>query len=80
MPIYLITNRVPDGFTPGQEAFAAWTAWFDSLGDAVADRGNPAFASTAAGSTAPAPPWAATRWSRPPAWTTRSAWSLTTRC
>ena len=48
MPIYLITNRVPDGFTPGQEAFAAWTAWFYSLGDAVADRGNPAFASTAA--------------------------------
>ena len=49
MPIYLITNRVPDGFAPGPEAFAAWMAWFDSLGDAVADRGNPAFASTTAG-------------------------------
>src|SRR5579863_1867883 len=48
MPTYLITNRVPDGFTPSSEAFAAWTAWFDSLGDAVADRGNPAFASTTA--------------------------------
>jgi uncharacterized protein YndB with AHSA1/START domain len=49
MPIYLITNRVPDGFTPGPEASAAWTAWFDRLGDAVADRGSPAFAGTAAG-------------------------------
>ena len=46
MPSYLITNRVPDGFTPSPEAFAAWTAWFDSLGGAVADRGNPAFAGT----------------------------------
>ena len=34
MPTYLITNRVPDGFTPSPQAFAAWTAWFDSLGDA----------------------------------------------
>jgi Activator of Hsp90 ATPase homolog 1-like protein len=53
MPIYLITNRVPDGFTPSPEAFAAWTAWFGSLGDAVADRGNPAFASTTAGNCGP---------------------------
>ena len=30
MPTYLITNRVPDGFAPSPEAFAAWTAWFDS--------------------------------------------------
>ena len=49
MPIYLVTNRVSDGFTPGAEAFAAWAAWFDGLGDAVADRGHPAFASTVAG-------------------------------
>jgi uncharacterized protein YndB with AHSA1/START domain len=53
MPTYLITNRVPDGFTPSPEAFAAWTAWFDSLGDAVADRGNPAFVGTTAGSCGP---------------------------
>ena len=53
MPTYLITNRVPDGFTPSPEAFAAWTAWFDSLGDVVADRGNPAFASTTAGNCGP---------------------------
>jgi hypothetical protein len=49
MPIYLVTNRVSDGFTPGAEAFAAWAAWFDGLGDTVADRGHPAFASTVAG-------------------------------
>lgn len=51
MSVYLITNRVPDGFAPGAEAFAAWAARFDRLGDAVADRGNPAFASTAAGNS-----------------------------
>lgn len=31
MRIYLVTNRVSDGFTPGAEAFAAWAAWFDGL-------------------------------------------------
>jgi hypothetical protein len=53
MPTYLITNRVPEDFTASPEAFAAWTAWFDSLGDAVADRGNPAFAATTAGNCGP---------------------------
>jgi hypothetical protein len=49
MPDYLITNRVTDGFTPGPEAFSAWTSCFDRLGDAVADRGKTAFASATAG-------------------------------
>jgi hypothetical protein len=61
MPTYLITNRVPEDFTPSPEAFAAWTAWFDSLGDAVADRGNPALPPRRPGTAAPAPCWAATR-------------------
>jgi uncharacterized protein YndB with AHSA1/START domain len=49
MPTFLITNRVVAGFTASPEAFAAWTAWFARLGDAVTDRGNPAFAGTTAG-------------------------------
>jgi hypothetical protein len=53
MPTYLITNRVPEGFTGSAEAFAAWTAWFERLGDHLADRGNPAFTRTAAGNCGP---------------------------
>jgi hypothetical protein len=41
MPTYLITNRITDSFRPGPEAFAAWTAWFESLGAHLQDRGTP---------------------------------------
>lgn len=51
MPTYVIVNRVPDDFTPGPEAFAAWTAWFERLGEHLADRGNPAFRSRALGNS-----------------------------
>ena len=30
MPFYLITNRVPHGFAPGPEAFAAWARQAES--------------------------------------------------
>ena len=53
MPTYLITNRVTPGFTASPEAFAAWTTWFDGMGSAVADRGNPVFAATTIGNCGP---------------------------
>ena len=53
MPTYLITNRLPHGFTGSPEAFAAWTAWFERLGDHLADRGNPAFTRTTVGNRGP---------------------------
>jgi hypothetical protein len=53
MPAYLITNRVPDSFKPGPEAFAAWTAWFEHLGSHLEDRGNPALTCTALGNCGP---------------------------
>jgi hypothetical protein len=53
MPTYLITNRVPDSFKPGPEAFAAWTAWFEHLGSHLEDRGNPALTCTALGNCGP---------------------------
>jgi hypothetical protein len=49
MPTYLITNRLPDGFTSSPENFAAWRAWFDELGGSLVERGNPAFTRTALG-------------------------------
>jgi uncharacterized protein YndB with AHSA1/START domain len=53
MPTYLITNRVPAGFTGSPEAFAAWTTWFTELGDSLVDRGNPAFSQTTLGNGGP---------------------------
>lgn len=49
MPTFLIVNRMPEDFTAGPAAFAAWTAWFERLGEHLADRGNPAFTATALG-------------------------------
>jgi hypothetical protein len=49
MPTYLITNRVPEGFTGSPDAFGAWTSWFSELGDHLEDRGNPAFTRAALG-------------------------------
>lgn len=49
MPTYLITNRVPRDFRASAEAFAAWSAWFEKLGESLADRGNPAFKATSVG-------------------------------
>lgn len=49
MPTYLITNRIPEDFTGSPEAFAAWTAWFETLGPSLADRGNPAFSRATVG-------------------------------
>jgi hypothetical protein len=53
MPGYLITNRIPSSFRPSPEAFAAWTAWFEELGDHLEDRGNPAFSRTTLGNCGP---------------------------
>jgi hypothetical protein len=61
MPAYLITNRVPDGFTPSAEAFAAWTAWFESLGDGSPTAGTRPSPAPRPGTAAPAPRWVATR-------------------
>jgi hypothetical protein len=50
MPTYVLSYRQPKGFVPGQpEMVAAWKAWFDSMGENLADRGNPVFESTALG-------------------------------
>jgi hypothetical protein len=49
MATYLIVNRPPKGYMPSAEARAAWTAWFGRLGENLADRGNPAFATRTLG-------------------------------
>jgi hypothetical protein len=43
MSTYVFAYRAPKNYTPSSESVAAWTAWFDSLGDNLVDRGNPVF-------------------------------------
>ena len=41
MATYLFAYRAPRGYTPGSsETVAAWTSWFDGMGDSLLSRGN----------------------------------------
>jgi hypothetical protein len=53
MRTYLITNRSPKNYVGTPEALAAWSAWFDQLGDNLVDRGNPAFVRAQLGDCGP---------------------------
>jgi hypothetical protein len=54
MPTFLFSYRVPKADMPGEpQALDAWNAWFDSLGAAVVDRGNPVFESSTLGDCRP---------------------------
>lgn len=51
MPTFVLVYRMPVGYVPGgPEAMVAWTAWLDSLGQGLSDRGNPVFESAGLGS------------------------------
>jgi hypothetical protein len=39
--MFLIANRAPKGYQDSAESFAAWSSWFERLGDSLMDRGNP---------------------------------------
>ena len=41
MDTYLLLHRHPHDYAGSPEAAAAWEAWFDKLGDALVDKGNP---------------------------------------
>jgi YCII-related domain len=41
MDTYLLVHRHPQNYTGSPEAATAWEAWFDKLGDALVDKGNP---------------------------------------
>ena len=53
MAKFLFSYRVPKDYPPGQpDAMDAWTAWFQELGSAVLEPGNPTFESSTVGNTA----------------------------
>lgn len=41
MPRFLMTYRGPKGYVPTPDTRSLWHAWFDGMGDALADLGNP---------------------------------------
>jgi hypothetical protein len=44
MATFLFAYRMPENYTPGRPAaIAAWSAWFESMGANVAERGNPVY-------------------------------------
>ena len=50
MTTFLFTYRAPGNYVRGTaEGVAAWTAWFDSMGAAVVNIGNPVAESVAVG-------------------------------
>ena len=42
MPEFVFAYRNPVGYTPTPQTRAAWTAWFDGMGQQLADLGKPA--------------------------------------
>jgi hypothetical protein len=52
MAKFLFSYRMPKAYVPGRpDAVAAWSAWFQGMGDSVTDRGNPVFESASLGRT-----------------------------
>ena len=49
MSSYLFSYQAPKGYAPSAEAAEAWSAWFEGLGEAVVERGNPTFTSDSVG-------------------------------
>jgi YCII-related domain len=50
MSTYVLTYRAPRDYQPGNRAeMAAWQTWFEQLGDALLDAGNPVFSRTTIG-------------------------------
>ena len=57
MPTFVFTYRKGTGYTRTPQTHAAWVAWFDSMGDQLADRASPSWptpSSATAARTAPA--------------------------
>jgi len=49
MSTYLFSYQAPKGYVPSAEAADAWSTWFQGLGEAVLERGNPTFTTDAVG-------------------------------
>ena len=54
MAKFVFTYRMPAGYVPGRPGtMAAWTAWFESMGESLAGIGNPVIESAELGNCGP---------------------------
>jgi hypothetical protein len=54
MTTFLLSYRIPEGYVPGGVGAAdRWRAWFDGLGDQLANPGNPVFERSELGNCGP---------------------------
>lgn len=53
MPTFVLTYRRQPGYTPTPQTRATWMAWFDGMGDQLAELGKPTVSSTALGNCGP---------------------------
>ena len=51
MPKYVFAYRIQEGDSGSPDAMAQWMAWFEELGSAVVDAGNPVFSRSTLGNT-----------------------------
>lgn len=51
MPKYVFAYRIQEGDSGSPDAMAQWMAWFEELGSAVVDVGNPVFSRSTLGNT-----------------------------
>ena len=49
MPNYVFAYRIQEGDSGTPDAMAQWMAWFEGLGSAVVDAGNPVFSRSTLG-------------------------------
>lgn len=49
MPTYVLSYRSPKGYVPTSESLPQWMAWFEGMGDALADIGRPVGARSSVG-------------------------------
>jgi hypothetical protein len=53
MPTFVFTYRKAAGYTRTPQSQTAWLAWFDSMEDQLADRGQPVVAHAVLGNCSP---------------------------
>ncbi len=51
MAQFVFTYRGPKGYTPTADSTPVWMAWFDGMGDQLADPGKPVFVRASVGYT-----------------------------
>ncbi len=53
MPDFVLTYRIPKGYTRTDETVTAWYGWFEGMGSQLVDLGRPVIVRTSIGESSP---------------------------